>query len=118
MLFWRIKKLKLQKNVIVSTSSLYEDIARAKFVVYRSSAAGIQSLQSSAIPVFYGDKQHSGLNVLGHLVNIYPSLFSINEAINYFKNPSIFTQSNKKNEIFSQMFENINYKKLNTFLNL
>jgi hypothetical protein len=116
-LYWRIKKLKLQKNVIVSTSKLYEDIALAKFVVYRSSAVGIECLKSYAIPVFYGGKQYSGLNVLGHLGTIYPSLYSIGEAINYFKHPLISTQSNRKDEIFNEMFESIDYKKLNTLLN-
>jgi hypothetical protein len=116
-LYWRIKKLKLQKNVIVSTSKLYEDIALAKFVVYRSSAVGIECLKSHAIPVFYGSKQYSGLNVLGHLGTIYASLNSIGEAVNYFNHPLISTQSNRKDEIFNEMFESIDYKKLNTLLN-
>ena len=116
-LFWRIKKLKLHKNFVVSTSKLYEDIASAKYVIYRSSAVGIESLKSSAIPVFYGGKQYSGLNVLGHLDSVYPSLFSISEAIKYFRHPLISSQSNRKDEIFSELFETINYKKLNTFLN-
>jgi len=117
LLFWRIKQLKLHKNVVVSTSELYEDIASAKYVIYRSSAVGIESLKSSAIPVFYGGKQYSGLNVLGHLDSVYPSLFSISEAITYFRHPLISSQSNRKEEIFNELFENINYKQLNTFLN-
>ena len=116
-LFWRIKKLKLHKNVVVSTSKLHEDLALAKYVIYRSSAVGIESLKSSAIPVFYGGKQYSGLNVLGHLDSVYPSLFSISEAIKYFRHPLISTQSNRKDEIFNELFENIDYKKLNTLLN-
>jgi hypothetical protein len=117
-LFWRIKKLKLHKNVVVSTSKLHEDLALARYVIYRSSAVGIESLKSSAIPVFYGSKRYSGLNVLGHLDSNYPSLFSISDAIKFFKHPSIHIQSNHKDEIFNELFENMNYKKLNTFLNL
>ena len=112
-LFWRIRKLKSEQNFTVSKTKLYEDIAAARYVIYRSSAVGIESLKSSAIPVFYGNKQYSGLNVLGHLNNIGPSLFSIREAINYFKYPSISSQTNRKNAIFNEMFENIDYKKLN-----
>jgi hypothetical protein len=67
--------------------------------------------------VFYGGKQYSGLNVLGHLDSVYPSLFSISEAITYFRHPLISSQSNRKEEIFNELFENINYKQLNTFLN-
>jgi hypothetical protein len=117
-LFWRIKRLKSNNCFIVSTSKLYEDIASAKFVVYRSSAVGIEALKSSAIPVFYGGRQYSGLNALGHLGTMNPSLFSIEEAINFFKHPSVSTQSKRKNEIFNEMFEDLNYQKLNTFLNL
>lgn len=116
-LIWRIRKLKLEQNFIVSTTELYEDIALAKFVIYRSSAVGIESLKSSAIPVFYCSEQYSGLDVLGHLKNIYPSLFSISEAINYFKHPSISSHTKHKNVIFNEMFENIDYKKLNTLIN-
>lgn len=115
--FWIIRRLQLYKNFRVSTSKLYEDIALANYVIYRSSAAGIESLKSSAVPVFYGDKQYSGLNVLGHLNSIYPSLFSINEAIEYFRNPLLPAQSNRKDEIFNELFEAINYEKLNKILN-
>lgn len=115
-LFWRIRKLKSEQNVKVSSAKLYEDIALAKFVIYRSSAVGIESLKSSALPVFYGSKQHAGLNVLGHLDTIFPSLFSICEAINYFKSPSFFNQTNRKDEIFNEMFEKIDYKKLSVLL--
>jgi len=116
-LFWRINKLKSHKNVVFSTSKLHEDLALAKYVIYRSSAVGIESLKSSAVPVFYGGKRYSGLNVLGHLDSIYPSLFSISDAIKFFEHPSISTQSNRKDEIFNELFENMNYKILNTFLN-
>jgi hypothetical protein len=115
-LFWRIKKLKLHENIVFSNSELYDDITSANFVIYRSSAVGIESLKSSATPIFYGDKQYSGLNVLGDLDRFFPSLFSINEAINYFKYPSISNQDNRKDNLFNEMYENINYKKLNTLL--
>ena len=116
-LFWKIARLKSQKNFVLSVNKLYKDVSLAKFVIYRSSAVGIESLKSSAIPIFYGSKQSSGLNVLGHLDNIYPSLFSINEVISYFNNPLISTHANRRQEIFNEMYESIDYKKLKTFLN-
>lgn len=117
-LFWKIQRLKFNNSFVVSNSKLYEDMALAKFVVYRSSAVGIESLKSSAIPVFYGSRQYSGLNALGHQETICPSLFSIDEAIIFFKHPTISTQSNRKDEIFNEMFENTNYQKLHILLKL
>ena len=116
-LSWRIKKLQANKNFVISKNSLYEDLALAKFVIYRSSAAGIESLKSSAIPIFYGSQEISGLNVMGHLDNIFPSLYSINEAIDFFKTPSRTFESNKTQEFFGEMFHELDYKKLNVLLN-
>lgn len=116
-LSWRMKKLQVNKNFVVSRNSLYEDLALAKFVIYRSSAVGIESLKSSAIPVFYGSQEISGLNVMGHLDNIFPSLYSINEAIDFFKTPSKTFKSYKAQELFGEMFDEIDFKKLSALLN-
>ena len=116
-LSWRIRKLRANKNFVVSKNSLYEDLALAKFVIYRSSVVGIESLKSSAIPIFYGSQEISGLNVMGHLDNMFPSLYSINEAINFFKTPSRTFKSHKAQELFEEMFSELNYKKLSALLN-
>ena len=116
-LSWHIRKLQANKNFVISKNSLYEDFALAKFVIYRSSAAGIESLKSSAIPIFYGSQEISGLNVMGHLDNIFPSLHSINEAINFFKTPSRTFKSHNAQELFGEMFDELDYKKLSVLLN-
>lgn len=116
-LSWRIKKLRANKNFAVSKNSLYEDLALAKFVIYRSSVVGIESLKSSAIPIFYGSQEISGLNVMGHLDNMFPSLYSINEAINFFKTPSGTFKGHKAQELFEEMFSELNYKKLSALFN-
>jgi hypothetical protein len=115
-LSWRIKKLQANKNFVISKNLLYDDLALAKFVVYRSSAVGIESLKSSAIPIFYGSQEISGLNVMGHLTNIFPSLHSINQAIDFFKNSSRTFEGFDAQKLFSELFSELDYRKLSLLL--
>ena len=111
-LSWRIKKLQRNKNFVISKNSLYDDLALAKFVIYRSSAVGIEALKSSAIPIFYGSQEFSGLNVMGHLDNIFPSLHSINQAIVFFKTSSKVFEDHNAQELLGEMFNELDYNKL------
>lgn len=115
-LFWQIKKLQTSKKFVISKSLLPSDLASAKFVVYRSSAVGIESLKFSAIPIFYGSQENSGLNVLGHLDSKFPTIFSVDEAIAYFKATLIAPENNNRKKIFHELFERMDYNKLDILL--
>jgi hypothetical protein len=115
-LFWYIKKLQTSKKFVISKNILPSDLASAQFVVYRSSAVGIESLKFSAIPIFYGSQENYGLNVLGHLDTKFPAVFSADEAIAYFESTLIAPEDNNREEIFYELFERMDYNKLDILL--
>ena len=112
----QIKKLQLNSNFKISGNALHEDFARSKFVFFRSSAVGVEALKSTAIPVFYGKQEYSGLNVLGHIENLLPSINSPKEALSLLNVTSKFLEAHTKERIFGEMFSKINYDKLNLLL--
>ena len=92
------------------------DLASAQFVLYRSSAVGIESLKFSTIPIFYGSQENYGLNVLGHLDTKFPAVYSVDEAIAYFKSTLIAPENNNRKEIFYELFERMDYNILDILL--
>ena len=65
-----IFKTKYQKNFSVSKSSLNEDLYESKYVVFRSSAVGVETLTRNSIPIFISDKEFENLNVF----SIFPEV--------------------------------------------
>lgn len=113
---WLIKQLKTKKKFELSNNLLNDDLAIANYVVYRSSAVGIESLKSTAIPIFYGAHGYSGINVLAHVDNIFPTLFSEKDAIQFFRSNSNFLKNYDAKEVYCQLFERINYIKIKNYL--
>jgi len=58
-----IFKMKHQKNFSVSKLSLNEDLYESKYVVFRSSAVGVETLTRNSIPLFISDEEFEDLNV-------------------------------------------------------
>ena len=113
-----IKNLDTKSNFRVSTYSLSEDLKNSKFVFYRSSAVGVQALMSYAFPVFYGDSNDQGLNVLGEHLAVFPIATNLKDAGHYLKTEPPFVSESERIRLFDEIFSKIDYEKLYSVLNI
>ena len=113
-----IKKLDTKSNFSVSTYSLSEDLKNSKFVFYRSSAVGVQALMSYAFPVFYGDSNDQGLNVLGEYLAVFPIATNLKDAGHYLKTEPPFVSESERIRLFDEIFSKIDYEKLYSVLKI
>jgi hypothetical protein len=113
-----IKRLETKSNFLVSTYSLSEDLIKSKYVFYRSSAVGVEALMSYAFPVFYGNSNDQGLNVLGKYLTVFPIVTNLKDASQYLKTEQLFVSKEQRVNIFDEMFSKIDYEKLYSVLNI
>ena len=107
-----IKKLNFKSNFYLSTELLYEDLMNSIFVFYRSSAVGIEALNSSAIPIFYGNLEQQGLNVLEKLSLEFPLTSSPAQALSVLNTNSYDLTIGDRTKNFTQIYSKIDYEKL------
>jgi hypothetical protein len=113
-----IKKLNTKSNFSLSTESLYEDLMNSNFVFYRSSAVGIEALNSVAIPIFYGSSAQQGLNVLEKLSMEFPSASSPEQALSVLKTNFYDLALNERIKNFTKIYSKIDYEKLYSLLKI
>jgi hypothetical protein len=114
----RIRFLNLKQNFSLTSNSLHSDLAECKYVFYRSSAVGVESLMLNATPLFYGGSDESGLNALNYGLVDQPVLDTPDKVLNFFdSNPSL-PSKNERMKIFKELFEPINYSELNEVFNV
>jgi len=113
-----IKRLETKSNFLASTYSLSEDLIKSKYVFYRSSAVGVEALMSYAFPVFYGNLNDQGLNVLGKYLTVFPIVTNLKDASQYLKTEQFFVSKEQRVNIFDEMFSKIDYEKLSSVLNI
>ena len=82
------------------------------FVFYRSSAVGIEALNSSAIPIFYGNLEQQGLNVLEKLSLEFPLTSSPAQALSVLNTNSYDLTIGDRTKNFTQIYSKIDYEKL------
>jgi len=83
-----IIKMKYQKNFSVSKLSLIEDLHESKYVVFRSSAVGVETLTGNSIPLFVSDEKFKDLNVFSIFPESpFPSLQK-NSLIDFISKPT------------------------------
>ena len=89
----------------------------ANFLVYRSSAVGIESLKYDLLPIFYADPDLYDLNVLFSNDKSYCNAENLNELINILNaNKKILPKFERKS-LFDLYFSDINYNNFrDTFL--
>jgi len=107
-----IKKLNRFSNFSISYDNLANDLTQSKFVIYRSSAVGVQVLPYTAIPVFFSEAGESGLNVLSLTSRKFPSACNSHEVLNILATNHIEIQTEERIEIFDQLLARIQYKKI------
>ena len=108
----KIARLRKYKNFHVSTNNLHSDLMTANFLVYRSSAVGIESLKYDLLPIFYADPDHYGLNVLFSNAKAYCYAENFNELINILNANKKLLPKLERKSLFDLYFSEINY---NTF---
>ena len=99
-------------QVTISNNTLQGDLENAIYVIFRGSTVGIQSLNASAIPVFFGSSKQLGLNALSFSQAEFNTAHKQNEVLVHIRRKNI-KLNHRKNEIyFKKMFGQINYKVL------
>ena len=109
----KLLSLKKHENFIISNSNLHLDLLGANYLVYRSSAVGIESLYYDLVPIFYSDPKLYGLNVLFSNTAAYYTVKNSTEAIDLFKSTQDKMQDSHKIALANSYFSAIDYKKLN-----
>jgi hypothetical protein len=105
-------------NLHVSSNTLHEDLTNAKFVFYRSSAVGIETLKYEAIPVFYGTDDEKGLNVLEEYSFLFPSARNKFQILNCILSKNNLISRKKKKEILNYYFTKLDFKNIDKFLGI
>ena len=111
-----IRKLKRKQNFSVSNKALSIDLNLAKFVFYRSSAVGLQALNSSATPIFYSDQGNNMLNVIPPNSEIFYTAGTSKDAlgiVNFHDNKKSIKD---KKKIFESLFSDLIYQNLDYIL--
>ena len=111
-LFILLVKLKRQKNFILSKNSLQIDLNSSAYLFYRSSAVGIQALNSNATLVFFSSQEFVNLNVLSMNCDAFVSISSFEAALDLVKSNTLKQASQSKNRDLPNLFAELDYEKL------
>ena len=110
-----IRRLKKKLNFSLSNKSLSMDLNLSKFVFYRSSAVGLQALNSNVTPIFYSDQGYNMLNVIPPNSEVFYTAGTPKDAldiVNSHDNKSI----KGKKIIFESFFSDLIYQNLDYIL--
>jgi hypothetical protein len=93
-------------------------LGECKYVFYRSSAVGVESLPFNATPIFYGNLGESDLNVLSYSLVDQPVLDTPNKILVFLDRNTLSVSKNVKMKIYTELFEQVKYSELNEIFNL
>jgi hypothetical protein len=114
--YLRIRNLKKKQNFSLSNKSLSTDLNLSKFVFYRSSAVGLQALNSSATPIFYSDQGNNMLNVIPPNSEIFYTTRTSKDALDIVNSHNNKKLIKEKKVIFESLFSNLIYQNLDYIL--
>lgn len=117
--YLRLKLFRLRKlnNFVISNSNLNSDLVNAEYLVFRSSAVGIESLKYRSTPIFYADKRLNGLNVLYASDKICMNAENPNELVTIIKLGHKRTPKRSTDVLVKNYFSEVNYKNLRIKVN-
>ncbi len=112
--YLRLKLFRLRKldNFVISKSNLNLDLVNAEYLVFRSSAVGIESLKYRSTPIFYADNRLNGLNVLYANDKICMSVENSNELVTILKLGHKIPPERITDVLVNNYFSEMNYKNL------
>ena len=105
-----LRRLRKYENFFISSSDLDTDLMNTNYLLYRSSAVGIEALKYDPLPVFYADSKLVGLNVLFSNDSSYYKAENPSEVITILKSHRNKLSKTEREVLFSSYFSNINYK--------
>lgn len=102
-------RLRKNDNFFISNNDLHSDLTDSKYLVYRSSAVGIESLGYDLLRIFYADKKFIGLNVLLSNFTAYHNAENSNEVLSILQSGQTKLSEDQRSKIFNSYFSNIDY---------
>ena len=105
-----LRRLRKYDNFFISSNDLESDLTITKYLVYRSSAVGIESLKHDLLPIFYAEEKFSGLNVLISNTAIYCKGQNPSEVLNILKLGQTKLSNDQRSDLFNSYFSKIDYK--------
>lgn len=111
-LFILLVKLKRRKNFILSKNLLQIDFNSSAYIFYRSSAVGIQALNSNATLVFYSSQEFASLNVISMNSEAFILVSSFEAALDLVNNNTLEQASQSKNRVLPNLIAELDYEKL------
>ena len=103
-------RLRKNNNFSISSNDLESDLTSAKYLVYRSSAVGIESLKHDLLPIFYAEAKFSRLNVLVSNTASYYKAQNPSEVLLILKSSQNMLSKDQKSDLFNSYFSNIDYE--------
>ena len=114
----QIRLLNFKHNFSLSSNNLYSDLEECKYVFYRSSAVGVESLPFNATPIFYGNSGESGLNVLSYSLVDQSLLDTPDKILVFLDLNTVSVSKNAKMKIYTELFELVKFSELNEIFNV
>ena len=106
---FELNRLRKYNNFSISGNDLESDLTSAKYLVYRSSAVGIESLKHDLLPIFYAEAKFSGLNVLMSNTSAYYKAQNPSEVLTILKSSQDLLSEDQRVALFDSFFSRINY---------
>ena len=106
----KLSRLRKYENFSISSDDLDSDLTNTKYLVYRSSAVGIESLKYDLLPIFYADAKFIGLNVLFSNNAAYCRAQNPGEVLNILKSHQNKLPKPLRMDLLNSYFSSINYK--------
>jgi hypothetical protein len=111
-----IRNLKRKQNFSLSKNSLSTDLDLSKFVFYRSSAVGLQALNSSATPIFYSEQGYNMLNVVPPNSDVFYTVETFKNALDIVNSHDDKKLIEDKKIIFKSLVSELIYQNLDDVL--
>jgi len=114
----KLELIRLRKhyNFSISSNDLESDLTSAKYLVYRSSAVGIESLNYDLLPIFYAGARLSGLNVLVSNTAAYHKAQNPSEVLIILKSKQDLLSKEQRLDLFNSFFSRIDYEILSDLI--
>lgn len=97
-------------NFRLSKSDLSSDLMSSKFLLYRSSAVGIESLNYDVKPIFFAKPIFSGLNVLFMDKTLYSQASNEDDVVSLIKSDSTKTVLDVNKNKFEKLFTGLDFE--------
>ena len=105
-----LKVLFKSPNFRLSKSDLSRDLLSSKFLIYRSSAVSIESLNYNVKPIFFAKPIFSGLNVLFMEETLYYQTFNENDVVSLIKSDSSETILDTNKKKFEKLLTSLDFE--------